>query len=357
MPVRPRHRLVAASLVSLAAAATAPAGADAAAYPPPPGKVYHGVTGGLNAGDYTSFSSLVGKHQPVWQLFLTWRLDVGGMQYVRVRFQEAARLRTRLMLSLTTANSAGRQMITPAGLARGDGDQYFIGLNREIAASGQITYVRPLGEMNQADNVYSAYSHHGPRGASHSTANFKRAWRRFALILRGGNVAQINARLRSQGMPGLRRSALRSLDASVRTNALVLPSAQVALVWCPQVSGNPGVAGNAARAYWPGAAYVDWVCTDFYSGFPNFAGLNRFYAEFGRRGKPFAFGEYGVYPGGDAPGFMSRLFAWARSHPGVKMMLFNQGNRPGGRFRLQRYPRSASVIRKQLRGARFAEFP
>ena len=57
--------------VALAVGACAPH-AGAAAYPPPPGKVYAGVTGGVRVGDYTSFTSLVGRHLPVWQLFLTW---------------------------------------------------------------------------------------------------------------------------------------------------------------------------------------------------------------------------------------------------------------------------------------------
>jgi len=339
-----RSCLLAAAVATLALVFGAPS-AGAAAYPPPPGKVYSGVTGGLNTGDYTSFKALVGKHQPVWQLFLTYGLDPGAMQYLSLRLQQAAGLRTRLMLSLTTANKAGREVITPAGLAAGQGDQYFLNINRELGTAGQIAYVRPLGEMNQADNVYSAFGHGGRRNAAHSTANFKRAWKRFTLILRGGDVAAINRALRSLGMPALRTGAAR------------LPTPPVALVWCPQVSGNPGVPGNSARAYWPGSSYVDWICTDFYSGYPNFSGLNRFYSQFASTGKPFAFGEWGIYPGGDAPGFVSRLFAFVRSHPRVKMVLFNQGNRPGGRHRLQRFPRSAGVLRAQLRDPRFVEFP
>jgi hypothetical protein len=343
--LRPRRILLAACLSWAVGMAIVPAGAQAAAYPPPPGKVYAGVTGGLQPSDYTSFASFVGKRPPVWQLFLTWSTGEGAMQYVRLRLQQSAGLRTRLMFHITTANKAGREVITPAGIASGAGDTYFLNLNRELGAANQIAYVRPMGEMNQAANVYSAYGHRGHRGKSHSQANFKRAWRRLTLILRGGNVAVINARLRASGMP------------PVRTSAASLPTPPVALMWCPQVSGNPGVAGNAARAYYPGSAYVDWICTDFYSGYPNFSGLNRFYSEFARTGKPFAFGEWGIYPGGDAPGFVRSLFRFVKSHPGVRMVLFNQGNRPGGRFRLQRYPRSAAALRSQLRDPRFVEQP
>jgi beta-mannanase len=72
-------------------------------------------------------------------------------------------------------------------------------------------------------------------------------------------VATINARLRALGM------------SSVRTSAGNLPTPLVALMWGPQVSGNPGVPGNSARAFYPGSAYVDWICTDFYSGYPTSA--------------------------------------------------------------------------------------
>jgi hypothetical protein len=342
---RPATRACAAFAALAATAAVAAPTAGAAAYTPPPGKVYPGVTGGVRTSDYTSFVAFVGSHQPVWQLFLTWSTGEGAMQYVRLRLQQAVGLRTRLMLSLTTADQGGRQVITPAGIASGGGDAYFLNLNRELGAANQIAYVRPLGEMNQADNVYSAYGHRGHRGASHSTANFRRAWRRLTLILRGGDVATINRRLAAEGMPAL------------RTSSASLPAPPVALVWCPQVAGNPDVPGNSARAYWPGSAYVDWLCTDFYSGYPNFSGLNRFYAQFASTGKPFAFGEWGIYPGGDAPGFVSALFRFVRTHPRVRMVLFNQGNQPGGRFRLQRHPRSAAALRAALRDPRFVAFP
>jgi hypothetical protein len=319
--------------------------AGAAAYAPPPGKVYAGVTGGIRVSDYTSFTALVGRHLPVWQLFLTWSHSLGSQQYVQVRLGQAAQLQTRLMLHLTSADRSGREAITPAGIAAGAGDAYFLNLNRLLGAAGQVVYVRPFAEMNHENNVYSAYRPGGSRGPSHSTAAFRRAWRRMALILRGGDVGSINRTLAAQRMP------------PVRTSAARLPTPAVALVWCPQVAGDPKVAGNSPRAYYPGSAYVDWLCTDLYSGFPNFSGLSRYYAQFASTGKPFAFGEWGIHPGGDAPGFVARLFRWVRAHPRARMVLFNQGNTPGGRLRLQRYPRSAAVLRSALRDPRFVAVP
>ncbi|HEX2397437.1 MAG TPA: hypothetical protein VHI73_04790 [Solirubrobacteraceae bacterium] len=319
--------------------------AGAAAYPPPPGKVYAGVTGGVRVGDYTSFTGLVGRHLPVWQLFLSWSHSLRSRRYVQVRLVHASRLQIRLMLHLTTADRSGREAITPAGIASGAGDAYFLNLNRLLGAAGQVVYVRPFAEMNREDNVYSAYRPGGSRGASHSTASFRRAWRRMALILRGGDVGSIDRALAAQRMP------------PVHTSTARLPMPAVALVWCPQVTGDPSVAANSPRAYYPGSAYVDWLCTDLYSGFPNFSGLNRYYAGFAGTGKPFAFGEWGIHPGGDAPGFVARLFRWVRAHPRVRMVLFNQGNDPGGRLRLQRFPRSRAVLRSALRDPRFAAVP
>jgi hypothetical protein len=195
-------------------------------------------------------------------------------------------------------------------------------------------YVRPMGEMNGHWNQYSAYGPGGRRDAAHSTRWFKLAWRRIAIVLRGG--PDVDAKLVAAHLPPLGRGAL--------------PVAQVALMWCPQVAGAPDVPGNAPKAYWPGARYVDWVATDFYSKFPNFPGLERFYREFG--GKPFAFGEWAIWDR-DNPAFAKRLFAWVRSHPRVRMLVYNQGARVGGPFDLGRFPASVRAIRAATRSARY----
>jgi hypothetical protein len=333
MRLRP---FVAAAALAGALAAGAPSPAAGAAYTPQPGRIFLGVTGGLGRSDYTGWVSAAGHHAPVWQLFLTWDQDRGEnpYQYLRTRLALARTLDTRLGISLTTARGDGSERITPAGIASGAGDPYLLGLNRELGAAGQSVYVRPYAEMNQANNVYSAYGHRGRRGPAHSTAAFRRAWKRTFLVLRGGDVATMNRRLARLGMP------------AVRTSHASLPATQTAFVWCPQVAGDPNVAGNSPQAYWPGAAWVDWVGTDFYSGFPNWSGLERFYRAFDRH--PFAFGEFGIYRSADAPGFVSRVLSWARSHRRVRMLLWMQGNEPGSAFRLQHNPRSAAVLRAAL---------
>jgi hypothetical protein len=92
------------------------------------------------------------------------------------------------------------------------------------------------------------------------------------------------------------------------------------------------------------------VGTDFYSRFPRFDWLTRFYNSF--RGKPFLFGEWALW-GADDPGFVRRLFGWVRSHRRTRMVLYNQGNRSDGPFRLFRYPRGKAELRRQLDGRRF----
>jgi hypothetical protein len=134
---------------------------------------------------------------------------------------------------------------------------------------------------------------------------------------------------------------------------VALPRAPVALLWVPMTGGSPDVAGNQPADYWPGRGYVDWVGTDFYSKFPNFAGLNRFYARY--RGLPFVFGEWALW-GSDDPGFVGELFGWVHTHPRVRMMVYNQGVNPVGPFRLDRYPASAAVLRRVLASPSFPAF-
>src|SRR5581483_11323001 len=143
----------------------------------------------------------------------------------------------------------------------------------------------------------------------------------------GGSLAAIDAQLRALRMPALHAVA-------------DLPQPQVAMLWVPMTGGSPDIPGNQPSDYWPGRRWVDWVGTDFYSKFPNFAGLNRFYGAF--RGLPFVFGEWALW-GADDPVFVGRLFGWVRSHPRVRMLVYNQGQNPVGPFRLSRYPSSAAV--------------
>jgi hypothetical protein len=326
-------RLLVVLVTLLAAGVPAALGAPAAraaAFAPPAGRALSGLSGADSA---SAFVGAVGRRPAVFGTFVRWGTPVDRA------FAAAARMGARTVLHVSTAEGQGsREVITPLGIARGGGDGWLLALNARLAREPGPVYVRLLAEMNQSANAYSGYDAAGrPREARHRPAAFRRAWRRCAVVLRGGPVAAIDARLRALRLP------------PVRTRAAALPRPRVALQWVPQTAGSPDVPGNGPRAYWPGGRYVDWVGTDFYSRFPGWAGLERFYRAFPR--KPFVFGEWALW-GRDDPAFVRRLFDWIARHPRVGMALYNQG-RPGGPFRLERYPRGASALRAALRAPRW----
>jgi hypothetical protein len=196
-------------------------------------------------------------------------------------------------------------------------------------------------------NPYSAYNENGTfRGADHSTQAFRQAWRRISLILRGGAVRVIDAKLRALRMPALPATAALAPGST-------LPSAPVAMLWVPQVWGAPDTPQNAPQAYYPGDRYVDWVGTDFYSEWPNWTGLDRYFAQF--PDKPFVFGEWAI-TGRDDPKFVGQLFGWVRSHPRVRILMYNQGYKVAGKLALAHYPTSARSIAHHLRNPLFAPF-
>jgi hypothetical protein len=325
------------SRLALAAALLAlafPASASADLLLPPKKKVYTGVTGSKSVGPFTQ---QVGKHPSVFGFFTRWN---GPVEYI---YEAVDRAESRLMIHISTQDGYGTpEAFSPREIAQGAGDRYLINTNRRIAEYGKPTYVRFLAEMNQANNGYCAYNHNGSsRGPSHSTRQFKQAWRRATIILRGGAVADMNAALDRIGLP--------AVDL-----AEDLPEPPLAMAWVPQTEGTPNIRANSARAYWPGAKYVDWVGTDFYSKFPNFTDLETFYDDF--PGKPFMFGEWALWDGDDA-GFVRRFFSFVNSHERVRMIVYNQGNTAGGPFRLSRYPESRKAIKRALKRKRYLGKP
>jgi hypothetical protein len=323
-----RRRLL---IVTSLACAVLPASASARAFLPPPNKVFAGVS----FEPVSAYMAAVGKHPAVFQEFLAWG------QYLPGIAQAAMDEHARLEIHITTGFGS-REAITPAGIAGGQGDAWLIGLNNALYETGNITYVRLMAEMNNANNPYSAYnSAGGSRGASHSTAAFRKAWKRVTLIMRGGSLAHINSVLRSLGMPKL------------RTSESQLPRPKVAMLWVPQSAGTPNIAAQAPANYFPGRAWVDWVGTDFYSKFPNFTGLTQLYNHYA--GFPFTFGEYAFWDSGD-PGFMDRLFSWIATHGRTRMLTYNQGAMTNGPFRLNRYPAGARELRRLLASSRFPSF-
>ena len=310
-----------------------PARADALL--PPAGKACHGVTGGGDLGDFVARAHAQPAVRGQW---VQW-----GESH-EYAFRRAGGDGARVMLHISTARGQGMAgRISPGRIARGHGDDYLLALNRRLDAHDGPAYLRLMGEMNNCDNAYAALDCSGSRrSADHSARRFKQAWRRAVLVVRGGEVRRIDARLRSLGLP------------PVDTDEDALPTPRVAFVWSPMTGGSPMVPALAPGVYWPGGDYVDWVGTSFYSRFPNFHFLEPFYRRFavGER-KPFAFAEWAMW-GSDDPAFARRLFAWVGTHERVRMLQYNQGENPSGPFRLRRFPRAAAVIRRGLASPRFA---
>jgi hypothetical protein len=156
-------------------------------------------------------------------------------------------------------------------------------------------------------------------------------------------VSVIDAKLATLHLP-----AVQGISASAS-----LPVSPIAFIWCPETAGTPNVPSESAASYWPGKAYVDWVGTDFYSQFPNFAGLQHFYKEF--RGKPFVFAEWAMWDT-DSPAFVDEFFSFVNTHKRVKMILYNEGYGPTSPLLLSKYPAAAAAIRDQVAGARFLAY-
>lgn len=316
--------LVAALAALLSAVPAAPAAADA--FLPPAGDVFHGVAGGYSVD---SFARETGRRPDVFQLFVEW----GN---VRWAFRRADASGARTMLHLSTTDGPGTpERITPARIAAGDGDRFLVRFGEEIAARGEPLYLRLMAEMNGPWNAYCAFDASGRARPGHSTASFRAAWRRIALILRGGERAAVDAKLRALRLP------------PVQAGSGPLAQAPVALMWVPHSAVALSTHANRPRAYWPGGRYVDWVGTDFYGKNPNWAALEQLYAQF--PGKPFVFGEWALW-GRDDPSFVKRVFAFARTHRRVRMLVYNQGVREDGPFRLERYPGARRELRRALAG-------
>jgi hypothetical protein len=324
-----RALAMSAALLSLA---LAPARSGAAAYLPPAGRLYAGITAGAPA----TYEQQTHAHAAIFQEFITWG---GGVTWA---LAPADQNRSRAMLAIQTITPSGGEVISPGAIARGRADGWIEWLGAQLAQRGAPVYVRLFAEMDAYWNPYSAYDENGTfRGSAHSTQAFRQAWRRITLIMRGGVVSAIDAKLHALRMP------------PIPAAASTLPRAPVSMLWVPQVWGAPDTPQNAPRAYYPGDGYVDWVGTDFYSAFPNWRGLNAFFDEF--PGKPFVFGEWAVY-GADTPRFVNQLFGWVRSHPRVRILMYNQGYKPAGKLALARYPASARTIARHLRNPLFAPF-
>jgi hypothetical protein len=321
-------RVVAAG-AAIAALLLLPMPAAGAPYTAPGNKVLWGGQGGYSAAHIRDFAEQSGKHPAVFNYFIEWRANDPTFHWLGFRLRDAEREGARAMLSVETSGTG----ISNAELADGVGDTFLVRLNQLMAEHGQVVYLRPLSEMNNGNNPYSAYDLSGrSRGPGFSTRQFKRAWRRLALIVRGGEVSAIDARLRATG-------------------AAQLPEPTVALMWVPLSFGNPEIAKNHPKHWWPGGGYVDWVGTTWYSPYRATSAMHRFYNFPKWRRKPFAFAEWGVW-GADAPGFVRQFFGFLKSHPRVRMAVYYQSAALKPEFRLSTHPATRAALRLAVKWPR-----
>ena len=232
LPVRAARRC---SLV-----ACLPAARAAEPYTPPKGKIWIGLTAGFDTDD---FQSRAGKHPAVWQHFIAWGQNY---QYTLTNSRNAD---ARLMYHLSTSKGQNLpERFSPGEIARGKGDGYLIQLTRSMAEMGAPTYMRLMGEMNNCNNPYAAYNCSGsPARRRPLGETFIKAWKRAYLIMHGGDVPAINARLAALRLP------------AVQAGADTLPEPQIAFVWAPMTGGAPNISALRPQVYWPGRRWVDWV--------------------------------------------------------------------------------------------------
>jgi hypothetical protein len=332
-----RVRFVASLAVALALLAL-PCGVEAASFLPPAGQVYWGGQGGYSQAYIRDFGVQSGKHPAVFNYFISWHASESSFHWLSYRLADARAQHTAAMLSVAPEDTG----LSPRDIAQGKGDAFLVGLNGLLAEHGQVTYLRPLSEMNNGNNSYAPYDPSGrSRGRANSVGAFKSAWRRVALISRGGPVAAIDARLRRLRMP------------PVRTDAAELPRPPVALMWVPLSFGNPEIPKNHPRHFWPGAEYVDWVGTTWYSPFKASSAMQSFYSYPLWRSKPFVFAEWGVW-GRDDPGFVRQFFGFVKGHPRVRMAVYYQSALLKPEFRLSAHPSSRAVLRQATRWPRLS---
>ena len=290
----------------------------------PPGQLLLGVVG----PDPDGFDRLTGKHHVLHVMFAEWAGDVAGL----IANEHAA---GRLpVLSLPSS-------LAPADIARGAEDARYVQLSSQLNGSNEDVWVRILPEMNGDWNPWCAYDETGrSRGPKYVPAQFVRAFRRIAIILRGGTTGVLDAKLRAAGLPPL------------RTERGIQPSGRVMIIWNPQGHGTPYIAANGPQAYWPGAGYADIVADDLYSdsGEPSWEGMETLYAY----RKPFLVDEWGL-KGRDDVAFATRIFAWVLQHRRtVGVVYYNKGWSGGTDiFELASKPRSLAVYRRAVRNPRF----
>lgn len=341
-PWRVPSRCVALA-VAVAALIAAPSASALTLVPPKP-NVFLGVSDRGTTEEFNEFATLTGKHPALLQTFHPWG---NSLNAAFERWRETA---TRPILHISTADDQTlAEIITPAQIALGYGDDYLLQINAFFVTTGLPAYIRPLGEPNRCLNAWSAvYCDGTQKGGEHTAYWYKQAFRRISAIVRGGQTLEgLNGTLAEIGLPPLNRTKGPPPTA--------LGAAPVSMIWSPLPGGSPRVKGNFPGNYWPGSPWVDWVGTDFYSQYPVWKDLQRFYKGKQWQRKPVAVTEWAVSRE-DEPRWVKQLISWVVKRPRVRMLVYYVGFGAGNEYDLNLYPRSKNTLKKKIRRANFLPY-
>ena len=210
---------------------------------------------------------LGGKHPALLQTFHPWG---NSLNQAYERWRETG---TRPILHISTADDQTlAELITPQQIALGVGDDYLLQLNDFFAkprparlhpAAGRA---QPLpqrlvgGQLRRQPERRRTHDRLVQAGVPPNRRD--RAGRQ--------HLEGINATLAEIGLPPLQPHQRPAADRS-------LPAAPVSIIWSPLPGGSPRVKGNFPATTGRGSRWVDWVGTDFYSQYPVWKDLNRFF--------------------------------------------------------------------------------
>ena len=344
---------VAACLVAVSVACSASDPARAAGPPavPPDGTAYSGVTVRLDGGGLDDFRAASGQTQ----VAIMNRYTQAGLTGFRTALRDIGEHPAAGMISwrlFRAFHSPKHRGATQASIRRGEVDAYILGRAAEARRYGKPLFIRLNWEMNGDWMPYSRLDDRGRQREGNSYARFRDAWRRTVILFRGGTKAEIDRRLRAQGMPGLK----------VRVKAAA-PVTNVAWAWVP--ASKAPHKGENVHKYYPGDAFVDWVGVDWYgtdgvdaharrAGLPK--GPNELYDRYSgptsSGKKPFMLGEYGVF-GKDRHEWLSDMFDWMEGRSNVKAALYFSVPAADANSRLSDFPQSAQVFRDRIAAARW----
>ena len=272
----------------------------------------------------------------MYGFFIKWKANRSALHWIGFRFSYAKAQRARVMLNVEPTPG-----LSPRKIARGGGDGFLTAMTRMIAETGQVTYMRLLSEMNNGVNFYSPRDESGrSRGPAYSSSAFKQAWRRAAIILRGGERGEHEpaaeapppaegpdgreAAAGGAGGPGLGAALVRQPGDRVQPPEALLARRRLR-----------GLGGHHLVLAAPQRGRDGQVLR-----LPEVAAQAVHVRRVGRLGRRVAVG------------FVGKFFGFLKSHPRVRMAVYYQSANLKPEFRLSTHPRSRAALRGAVRWPR-----